>query len=162
MAVKAKRKHLIPDILFAGADLSVCTDVTVLLGEAKSRLQCAKPVEKAHMRLRKACKTREREKKRKYDESCKQMDAKFEPFVVESHGFLAAGAVQLLDQLAGYGAEVLCLPFPELKGHLVQPTDPMPPPPPQCRPATLPPLAHRLRLCLYFACCCFPARALPL
>jgi hypothetical protein len=117
-AVKAKRKHLIPDILFAGADLSVCTDVTVLLGEAKSRLQCAKPVEKAHMRLRKACKTREREKKRKYDESCKQMDAKFEPFVVESHGFLAAGAVQLLDQLAGYGAEVLCLPFPELKGHL--------------------------------------------
>jgi hypothetical protein len=46
------------------------------------------------------------------------MDAKFEQFVVESHGFLAAGAVQLLDQLAGDGAEVLCLPFLELKGDL--------------------------------------------
>ncbi len=54
---------------------------------------------------------------RKYDESCERMDAKSEPFMVESHGFLAAGAVQLLDQLAGCGAEVLCMTFCELEGH---------------------------------------------
>ncbi len=41
--VKAKRKHLIPEILFAGADLSVCTDVTVLLRGRQSQAQAPDP-----------------------------------------------------------------------------------------------------------------------
>jgi hypothetical protein len=72
-------------------------------------------------------------------------------------------------------------------GAWCSPSGPMPPLLLHCRPAALPPLArtllalllalltvpllalapalplaHRLRLCLYFTCCCFPARALPL
>jgi hypothetical protein len=117
-AAAAGRMRLVPDILFDGADLCLATDVSVLYGVADSKLSVKDPVSKACARLKKQCKRRETEKTRKYQRTCEQLHAEFEPFVVESHGFLARGAVKTLDQLAKYGSEVLGGVASEMSGYL--------------------------------------------
>ncbi len=73
---------------------------------------------KAGERLRKQCATRETQKQRKYEERCRPLGVKFTPFVVESHGFVSRSAVDVLDQLALYGGQVLGCNAYELSGYL--------------------------------------------
>lgn len=118
-AVAAGRMRLVPDILFDGADMCLATDVSVLFGEADSKLNVKDPVSAACKRLHAQCKRRETEKTRKYQHECKQqLRAEFRPFVVESHGFIGAGAQILLNQLACYGSEVLGCTTTEMSGYL--------------------------------------------
>ncbi len=47
-----------------------------------------------------------------------QTAPKFTPFVVESHGFVSRSALDVLDQLALYGGQVLGCNAYELSGYL--------------------------------------------
>ncbi len=91
---------------------------TVLFGAADSKLDVKDPVPKASKRLRKQCAARETQKQRKYEERRRPLGAKFTPFVVESHGFMLRSAVDVLDQLAMHGGQVLGCNAYELSGYL--------------------------------------------
>jgi hypothetical protein len=122
--IKRNKERVIPDIVFDGADLSLATDVSVVYGEAPSYVaaQEAKAGVEARERLLALIKGREKEKRNTYVEVCKQQYMSFEPFVVESHGFLGEAVGKVVDVLAKYGGEVLGVSVSEARGYLMRRT----------------------------------------
>jgi len=119
--LRKARGVVVPDILFDGADLSLATDVSVVYAGAASYLPSEeKGVRGAAAAVDKALAERARDKRRLYVESCKAMDAEFEPFVVESHGFMHSSASKVVARLARHCAEVVGGRETEMRGYITR------------------------------------------
>jgi len=107
---------VVPDAVFDGPFLSLATDVSVVFAEADSYLPKVQWTEanRANLELddvkdsaKVKCQARAKVKSDQYAESCAAMDVKFEPFVLESHGFMHSSAVRVIERLAIHCCDVL-------------------------------------------------------
>ena len=112
-----RSRHIIPDVVFDGAGLTLAIDVSVCYAEAKSNLpKTRREVGKTIMFS--ALAKRAAAKVNKYRGSCAEQDIRFEPFVLESHGAMHSSASAVLDDLVKYGAAVLGCEEAELSGYM--------------------------------------------
>lgn len=121
---ESARKRVVPDAVFCGAELSLATDVSVLYGEAPSHMSSnydsegLERVTAIRKKMKSAIASREKAKTNLYADSCAQYDWLFKPFVMESHGFMSAGASDVIDKLAEYASDQYMMPAPSFSGYL--------------------------------------------
>lgn len=112
-----RSRHIIPDVVFDGAGLTLAIDVSVCYAEAKSNLPKTRR-EVGKTKMFSALAKRAAAKVNKYRGSCAEQDIRFEPFVLESHGAMHSSASAVLDDLVKYGAAVLGCEEAELSGYM--------------------------------------------
>lgn len=111
-------RHVVPDVVFRGANKQLAIDVSFVYSEAASRLPEERKVGKdLYQVVHSAMGTRATAKSRKYDVACKNDGLEFKPFVLDSHGALDASARAVISQLVEYGAEVLGSDGMALRGY---------------------------------------------
>ena len=93
----------------------------MVYGEAPSHLPSnleASDAKALQKRIYSALNARESKKANHYKESCARERWSFEPFVVESHGFVGKGATKVLDEVAKYASDNYSVQRAELAGYL--------------------------------------------
>ena len=111
-------RHVVPDVVFRGANKQLAIDVSFVYSEAESRLPEERKVGKDLYRVvHSAMGTRATAKSRKYDVACARDGLEFKPFVLDSHGALDASARAVIGQLVEYGANVLGIDENAMRGY---------------------------------------------
>jgi hypothetical protein len=102
-------RHVVPDVVFRGAGLSLAIDVSFVYSESDGRIRA--PLVSADTDFTKcvwsAMGERTKEKNRKYELACERQELVFSAFVADSHGVLDASAKRVIEQLVSYGAAEL-------------------------------------------------------
>ena len=114
-------RHVVPDVVFRGADLQLAIDVSFVFTESEGRLvQMSEHGRSAHDLIRRELSQRARAKAVKYKAVCEREQMDFEAFVGDSHGTLDASALAVIYRLVKYGADQLGLNSIELRSYFMR------------------------------------------